>query len=152
MSAYIKPSKVTVFAYAIFFLLVLADVLVSMFSEIHMNAYGNISGRGGVLFRLLPGFCLLAFYLYFFFSLLRFGEVRRLAVLIHSCVFGALGLGLAIPFMGLILSLLTPVGLVYRLLMLHLSSANAFRAIVVLAIVFSSFNLALLVVTLRGKQ
>jgi hypothetical protein len=151
MSAYIKPSKGTVIAYAIFCLLVLAEVLVSMFSEFHMNAYGNIRGSGGVFFRFLPGFCLLAFYSYFFYSLLRVGEVRRLAVLIHSCVFVVLGLGLAIPFMGLILSLLTPVSLIYRLLMHHLTSDSAYPAIVLLAIVFSVFNAGLLVATLRGK-
>jgi hypothetical protein len=122
-----------------------------MFSEIHMNAYGNISGTGSVLFRFLPGFCLLIFYSYFFYSLIRVGEVRRLAVLIHSWVFVVLGLGLAIPFMGLIVSLLTPVSLVYRLLMIHLGSSSAFPAVVALAIVFSSVNLGLLIITHRSK-
>ena len=151
MSAYIKPSKVTVFAYAIFCLLVLADLLASMFSEIHMNAYGNIGGIGGLLFRFFPGFCLLAFYSYFFYSLHRVGEVRRLAVLIHSCVLVVFGLGLAIPYMGLMLSLLTPISLVYRLLMLHLGSGTAFPIVVALAIFFSSFNLVILLVEFRRK-
>jgi len=151
MSAYIRPLKVTVLGYACFCLLALADVFTSMFSEIHMNAYGNISGTGGVLFRFLPGFCLLVFYFYFFYSVIRVGEVKRFAVLIHSCVFVALGVGIAIPFFGLIVSLFTPVSLVYRLMMLHLDSASAFPAVVALAGVFSSFNLWILVFTLRSK-
>lgn len=151
MLAYIRPSKVTVLAYAIFCLLVVVDVLVSLFSDIHMNAYGNIRGGGDVVIRFLPGLCLLSFYYYFFYSLIRFGQTKRLAVLIHSGVFMVLGLGLAIPFLGLILSQLTPVSLVYRLLILHLGTGSAYRAVVALAIVFFSFNLGTLFVTLRPK-
>jgi hypothetical protein len=151
MSHYIKPSKPTALAYAVFCLLVVADMLVSIISDIHMNAYGNIRGGGDMVTRFLPGLCLLAFYSYFFYSLIRFGKTKRLAVLIHSCLFIVLGLGLAIPFLGLILSQLTPVSLVYRLLMLHLGTSSAYRTEVVLAIIFSTFNLWVLFITLRPK-
>jgi hypothetical protein len=151
MSPSTRLAKATGIAYVIFCLLVLADVSVTVFSETHMNAYGNIHGGGDLLIRILPDACLLIFYSYSLYSLILFGRVMRLAVLVHSGVFAVVGLGLAIPFMGLILSQFTPVGLIYRLLMLHQSASSAYRALVALAIAFSVFNLGLFIVAFRGK-
>lgn len=134
------------FIFAIFCLLVALDMLVSLFSETYMNAYGNIRGDGDVILRFLPELCLLAFYAYFFFTLIRSGEVRRFTVLVHSGLFVALGLGLAIPFMGFILAHLTPVALVYTILLLHV---GGYWAVVALAIVFSLINSWIMIVELR---
>jgi len=73
------------------------------------------------------------------------------SVLIHSGVFVVLGLALAIPFMGLIPSNLTPVALVYTLLMLHGGTSIGYWAVAALAIVFSSTNLWIMIVELQNK-
>jgi len=129
-----------------------AEVLVSIFSETQLNAYGNIRGVGGVVLRFLPEFCLLTFYSYFFFSLIRSGRVRRMAVLIHSGIFVVIGLGLAIPFMGVILSNLTPVALVYTSIMFLADTSSGYWGVVVLAIVFSSINLWIMIVELQKHR
>jgi hypothetical protein len=143
------PSKVTVLTYAIFWFLVVADLLMSVFSEAHLNAFGNVRGIGGVAFRFFPDLCLLAFYTYFFFSLICFGKANRLSVLIHSGILIPLGLGLAIPFMGLILSMLTPVALLYILIILYISSG--YFAVVLLAIILSLINLWIMILEFRNK-
>jgi hypothetical protein len=151
ISSSIRPSKLTAIAFGVYFLLVAADVLVIVSSKVHMNALGNVRGGRDVFLRLLPQLCLLAFYSYFFISLARNGEVRRFPMLFHSGLFALLGLGLAIPFGGLLLSALTPVSLLYRLIVLHLSTDWGYSAILVLAFLFSLLNCGLLYIVLRSK-
>jgi len=151
ISRSIKPSKLTVIAFGVYFLLVAADMLAMVSSNVHMNALGNVRGARDVFLRFLPQLCLLAFYSYFFISFDRYCEVRRLPILLHSGLFVLLGLGLAIPFGGLLLSALTPVSLLYRLILLHMGTSLAYPAILVLAFFFSLLNCGLLFIALRSK-
>ena len=144
----IRPSKLTAITCGVYFLLVVADVIVLMSSTVHMNALGNVRGDRDIFLRLLPQVCLLAFYSYFFISLARYGMIKRFSMLLHSGLFALLGIGLAIPFGGLLLSALTPVSLLYRLIVLH---GWGYPTILVLAFLFASLNCGLLFIALKSK-
>ena len=152
MRYYIKPSKITVLAYSVFCVFVVADVIVSIFSKTHLYAYGTIRQGSDVVARFLPDFLLLCFYFNFFYTLIRFGEVRRAFILIHSVIFSVFGLGLTIPFIGFILSEFTPVCLLYRFILLYIPTDAGILSIIILGVIFTLFNLWLWFITPRGRR
>jgi hypothetical protein len=147
-----KPSRTIIGAYALLSLLVLTDFLWATFSGTHRNDLGAVSGIGDLAFRFTPGLCLLAFYSVFFFSLIRTGEVRRSLIVIHSLACASIGLGIALPFLGLFVAHLTPIYLIYSSIVDYVGPPYGYGVIIGLALAFSSFNIGVLVNVLRGKQ
>jgi hypothetical protein len=71
---------------------------------------------------------------------------------IHSLFCASIGLGIALPFLGLFAAHFTPIYLIYISIPDYVGPPYGYGVIIGLALAFSSFNIGVLMNVLRGKQ
>ena len=127
MISLIQRLRIIIAFYMAFFILVILDLFFSVFSELHMKAYGDLKSIESYIFRFSPNLIMTFFYSLFFYSVRKQRvQVLKIMVILNSGLLAILGLWISLPF-GWYLSIFTPVALLYRLLILM--ELNNFYAI-----------------------
>jgi hypothetical protein len=117
------------------------DICLLTVSSDYRNLLGAVDGSGIAIkiLRYIPGTVLTVYYSIFFLKVRGVGAIPYRMIVIHSAVYVFLGATLLLPWIGILLAPLTPIGSLYLLFIM--SVKNGYYYAVGLTAVFVALNI-----------